>query len=167
MKNLLSTGEITGTHGLYGHLRVRPYSGEIKHLLRLRKVSLTSDGWKDTRRIESARSAGKDVLIKLRGIDDVEAAKTFVNKTLWVSRSRAAAKRRSEYYVADLTGCEVVSARRKVGKVKAIFDSGPNIYLEIDKPDKNTVVLPFIDRYFGKINIRKRQIEIRELWLLE
>ena len=167
MKNLLSTGEVTGTHGLGGCMRIKSFSGEVKHFLKLKNAVL-SDG-RQTKKlvVESVRSAGKSALVKFKGIDDTSIARKYVNWTIWVPRGRAAFKRRKEYYVADLTGCAIFLERREVARVKAIFDSGSHTYLEIDRVGEKAIVLPFIDRYFGKVDIRKKRIEIREAWLLE
>ena len=167
MKNLLSTGEITGTHGFGGCMKINSFSGEVKHFLKLRKVFL-SDG-RQTKKlaVESVRAAGKSALVKFKGIDETSIARKYINWTVWVPRGQAAPKRRKEYYIADLTGCAVFLEGREVGRVKAIFDSGSYTYLEIDRVGEKAIVLPFIDRYFGKVNIRKKRIAIREPWLLE
>ena len=166
MKNLLSTGEITGTHGLDGCLRISPFSGEIKHLLQLKKALVSDGRQKKILDVASMRSAGSDVLVSFKGIEGVEEARKYIKWTVWVPRRRAATRRRNEFYVADLTGCSLIADRRVVGTVKGIYDSGPRTYLEIDRADGDVAVLPFIDQYFGKVNIRKRSIEIRTPWLL-
>jgi 16S rRNA processing protein RimM len=167
MEGMLATGRVQRPHGVKGYLRVESFSGETKHILKLKGVVLEHQGNSEHFAIESSKKNGKNVLLKLEGIESPEAAKRFSNWTVWVTRKKAAARRRNEFYTADLPGCAVLYGNESVGRVEAVCDTSLETFLEIRTDDGEKHLLPFTKRHFGKINLKKRRVVLRENWLLE
>ena len=111
--------------------------------------------------VEDGMEKGKSVLLKLEGIDTPEDGKRFSNWIVWVDRKKAAGRRRKEYYAADLTGCKVRGAEGYVGTIESVCDHDSKPYIEIRDFDGETYILPFSRRYFGKVNLRKKEIELK------
>jgi len=167
MDGMLATGRVQSPHGVEGYLKVESFSGETRHLLKLRTVVLESRGRAEQFDVERTRKAGASVLIKLKGIDTPERGRRLSNATIWVERKKAAKRRRKEFYAGDLTDCDVVHGVATVGRVKAVCTTDSGDFLEISNTSGETFLLPFNARYFGKVDLKRRTVAIIEDWLLE
>ena len=165
MKGFLATARIKRPHGVNGYLRLESFSGETKHLLKLKKIILEGESEKIHFTVEDSVMNGSSVLLKLEGIDTPEAGRRYSNWTVWVDRKKAAARKRKEYYAADLTGCAVMDNGECVGKIEAVSDTDSTAYIEIRDLSGETYILPFSERYFGKVDLRKKKVELNGPWL--
>jgi 16S rRNA processing protein RimM len=161
MKKRLATAKITRPYGVNGYLRLESFSGETKHLLKLRKVELEGGKERIHFSVEDAVLNGDSVLLKLEGIDTPEEGRRFSNWTVWVDRKKAASRKRNEYYAADLTGCALITGKEVVGRVEAVSDTDATVFLEIRDRDGETFMLPFTSRTFGKVDLKRREIELK------
>lgn len=164
MREMLATARVTKPHGVNGYLRLQSFSGETKHLLKLKKIVLESDNKRESFDVEDGIANGNSVLLKLRGIDTPEEGRRYSNSIVWVDRKKAAVRKRKEFYAGDLTGCTVISRNGLFGHIEAIGDHDSGTYVEIQDVDGEMYVLPFSKMYFGKINLRKREIELKGTW---
>jgi 16S rRNA processing protein RimM len=164
MKKLLATAKILKPYGVDGYLRLESFSGETRHLLKLKKVEL--EGEKERKRfsIEDAVLNGNSVLIKLEGIETPEEARRYSNWTVWVDRRKAAARKRKEYYASDLAGCALVIRKEVVGKVESVTDSASTAFLEVSDKNGESFLLPFTNRNFGKVDLKRKEIELKSDW---
>jgi len=158
----LAVGVVRAAHGTGGEVRVRSYSGETEHLLRLRTVSLRRGGVEREAAIESARTALPDVLVKFAGVDSREAAQTFAGWELWVDRTRAAPLGAGEVYATDLVGCGVFAGAGRVGEVTGICETGHAPLLEVRTVDGRTAMVPYTDHFVGGVDVAARRLELRD-----
>jgi 16S rRNA processing protein RimM len=166
MADKLVTGIVTGVHGRSGELKVKPESGENKHFYRLKNVSLNCEGKRRDFAVESIRKHNSFALVKLQTIDSAEQAAEFIGWELLIPRRKAARRKRGEYYTADICSCSVQNGKKTVGTVLSVWDSGANDMLEIQKNDGSIVMVPFLKKFVGKVNLRKKSIELKNDWIL-
>ena len=167
MEGKLATGRIRKPHGVKGYLKIQSFSGETAHLKRLRTVHLENEGKYLEYEVEDQKGSGSGALIKLKGINNPEEAKQFVNWIIWVDRKKAAVLKKNEYYAADLIGSSLIVDSNSVGEVKSICETDADTLIEVKSPNGECFLLPFAERYFGKVDLKKRQIEFKEPRLLE
>jgi 16S rRNA processing protein RimM len=165
MEGFLATARIKRPHGVKGYLRLESFSGETRHLLKLKKVLLEGESEKAQFAVEDSVMSGNSVLLKLEGVDSPEAGRRYSNWTVWVDRKKAAARKRKEYYAADLTGCVVTDHGERIGRVEAVCDTDASAYFEVRDLAGETFILPFSKRYFGKVDLKKKEIELNGSWL--
>jgi 16S rRNA processing protein RimM len=162
LADTLAIGVVVKPHGVRGHLKVRSFSGETGHFLRLREIELRCGGATSNRTIEDASAAGNDVLLKLAGVDDPETARGLAGCEVWVARKDAAPLARGEFYVADLSGCRAIGPSGPAGVVVAVVDAGGGDMLEVQRPDGRRVFVPFRDRFVGDVDVESRTIRLTE-----
>ena len=88
IKNFLAVGQIVGTHGVRGEMRVNPWADSPEFLKQFKTLYYDAEG-KNSVGVISARPHGNIVLMKLEDIDTVEAASAMRNKRLYMRRSDA------------------------------------------------------------------------------
>lgn len=157
----LATGVLKGPHGIQGFIKLHSFSSEHGHLLDLDQVSLRKDGEERAFSIETIRITGREILIKLKGIDSPEDARKFNGWELWVPRSAAAPLAADEYYVADLASCSILCDNAVVGKVVCVIDGPQALLLEVlAHADGKRHLVPFMDQYIGKIDLERKEMEL-------
>ncbi len=166
MADNLVTGTVTGVHGRSGELKVRPESGEIKHFFRLKKVSLNREGKSRAFTVDSIRRHNDIALLKLREISSAEEAEEFIGWELQIPRRKAPRRKSGEYYIADIHNCSVRKGKQKLGKVLSVWNTGASDMLEVEKNDGTIVMVPFVKNFIGKVNLRKKTIELKNDWIL-
>ena len=155
-------GAVVKTHGVHGFLRVKSYSGETDHLTRLRQVKVGDSRSMREYEVEAVRTAGRDILMKLSGVDSPEEGVLLRGADLWVDRSEACPLNDGEYYVADLCGCAVFQSGAQVGTVRSIVESGAADLIEITALGGREFFVPFVDEYVGEIDLAQRSICLKE-----
>jgi 16S rRNA processing protein RimM len=158
----LAVGAVHSAHGTAGEVRVRSFSGETGHLLRLDEVLLRRGGEQRTVAIEASRPASPDVLVKFTGIDDRVAAQKLRGWELWVERSRAAPLAAGEYYATDLRGCGLFVGADRVGAVTGVCETGHAPLLEVTTGDGRVVMVPFTDHFVGAVDVEAGRVELRD-----
>lgn len=123
----LIIGRVVRPHGIRGELRVTPDTDFPERLSELREAVLLRGGQVSTVRVERTRSHGREVLVKLAGIDSIEAAEQWRGAQMAVPRSQAAALPQGRHYVSDVIGLRVqTEAGEELGRVAEIVRTGSN-----------------------------------------
>ena len=118
---LVELGKIARPHGLRGEARVRLHFARSETLLGASEVVLIHpELGETTRAVESARRANRAVLLKLRGVDDRNAAEALRDSVVAVPRDRLPALEDDEFYLCDLVGADVVTPDGPLGRVVEI-----------------------------------------------
>ena len=106
MKNqFLEAGQIVNTHGIRGEVKIVPWCDTPEFLCGFDVLYL--DG--KPVRVESARPHKNNVIAKLAGVDDVNAAMCLKNAVVHIDRSQVELPE-GRHFIADLIGLEVRDA---------------------------------------------------------
>lgn len=128
---IVALGEIATTHGIGGWLKLNPYNLESPLLSALSQVILVKDGARTAVEVESVRPHRRQILLKLRGIDDIESARRWAGSTLAVPEESLAAPAPGEYYHYQVIGLEVFdTSGARIGILKQIWSTpGSELYV--------------------------------------
>jgi 16S rRNA processing protein RimM len=160
--------QIGAPFGLEGFVKVRPFSGEIDHLLKLRAVTVRQHGGERTLEIEESAAAPPAVVMRFAGINSPEAAKTLGGAELIVSREQASPLQDGEFYVEDLKGLAVKGENGEIlGRLSGIVEGGGGELAEIRLLEGELKLVPFRKEFLGDINPEKGHVVLKNLWILE
>ncbi len=181
----IAIGTVYGSHGVHGHLKVGSFSGEYDHFQSLREVELRRGDASRRFSVQEMRRTDRGVLVKLDGIDTPEMARTYARWEIWVPRAHGCPLGDGEYYAADLCGCSLVYRaeasdsptgelsisdtvpEETIGTVVSVWDNGVSDLLEVVRPDGTRVVVPFLERFVGTVDMVGRRIALKERWVIE
>jgi 16S rRNA processing protein RimM len=152
--------------GLKGFVKVHSLSGEFEHLLRLKRAVLKQGGLEQVREIEAAEGVSS-LVMKFRGIDSPEAAKTLTGAELLVARDEAAPLGQGEYYIEDLKGIEVWEGAEALGSIQDVLEGGGGSLVELRLTSGETRLVPFRDEFFGEVDIEGKRARLLCRWILE
>ena len=157
----IAVGRIRRAHGVHGFVRFESLSGEIDHFPAMREVELRGRGQPPRRyEVESFRLSVPTLLMKLGGVDDRDAAAALGGLEIWVERHHAAPLGPDEFYLADLTGCELHQDGRTIGTVRSVLEAGAGDMLEAVRGDGRTVLIPFRRQYVSSADVDAGVIEL-------
>lgn len=121
----LEAGQIVSTHGVRGEFKVLPWADGPEFLTLFDRVYLNGKEFA----VESARVQKTCVLVKLRGVDTLEAAQALRHTVVKVDRNDVALEE-GTYFVADLLGLTVLEGQTELGKVTEVLSMpGPDVYV--------------------------------------
>ena len=166
--DLVTVARIGKTHGVKGFVRINSLSGEYDHFFEMSEgVAVGKLGKQKRLEIETVKPFGDQVLIKFRGYDNPEDARTLSGSEFRVDRRHASPLREDEYYISDLIGCELVSDGKKLASVIGVAETGQADLLEVKTVEGAFRYVPLKDEYVGSVDTGARRIELKADWILE
>jgi 16S rRNA processing protein RimM len=158
-------GKIVGCHGVRGDIKIRPTSDQADWPETVRQIYLRNpnEATEKTLMLTDVRWHGPLLLARLEGFNNRNEVEPLVGSTLFADLSDLPEPEEGEYWADDIIGLAVVDAQtgRQRGKVKDLLSSGGSDFLEIQLEEaKDTVIIPFIDRFFPEVNLAARTISV-------
>ena len=162
MKKYLETGKIGGTHGVKGMLRVQAWCDSADFLKQFKCVYIDDEG-KNKLEIKSVQPHGNVVLMKIKGIDSVEAAEALRGKIIFIDRKDAKLPK-GRYFIDDLIGCRVNESQtgEELGILTDVSSTGANDVWHITRNGKE-YLMPAIDEVIVSVDVENSQIVINAL----
>ena len=162
VKQYLETGRIVGTHGVRGEMRVEPWSDSPESLCRLKALYL--DGGKRKLDIVSIRPHKSMVLLKVQGVDSMEAAQAMRGTVLFLNRDDVRLEE-GRHFVQDLIGLKVVDADNgnQYGELTDVSRTGANDVYHLRSCDGEETLIPAIPDVVLRIDLEQGVMEIRPL----
>ena len=116
------------------------------------------------REIEEVTYHKNMVLIKFKGIEDINMAETLRNSYLKIKREDAKELPEDTYYIADLLGLAVYTEDGEyLGKVDDIYSTKANdVYVVKDEEGKQ-ILLPGTKEVIQKVDLEKETITVHLL----
>ncbi|CCZ21289.1 ribosome maturation factor RimM [Acetobacter sp. CAG:977] len=152
-------GVITSVHGVRGNVKVKSYTANAEDFASYGELRDASG--KHCLNVEITGRIKDQFLVKVKGVNDRNAAEALRGMKLFVSRSRLPETAAGEFYYADLIGMVAKTPDGKVlGTVKAIYNFGAGDMLEIEKPDSDTEFVGFTDRTVPCVDLQKRELTV-------
>ena len=121
---LVPIGEIVTTHGLAGWLKLHPFNRDTSALGEGVAVVLQIRDAESPFEIEASKPHRSQWLIKLRGVDSIDAAARWVGARLLVSEADLDELGPGEYYHYQVIGFEVFSlAGERIGTISSTLST--------------------------------------------
>ena len=119
----LEAGQIVTTHGVRGEMKVLPWADSPDFLLDFNRVLIDGKEYA----VESCRIQKSCNLLKLAGIDTMEAAQAMHGKTLMIYREDTDP---DIIFAAELIGVDVYCDDKHIGKITDVLDyPGNKVYV--------------------------------------
>jgi 16S rRNA processing protein RimM len=163
----LSIGTIRAAFGVEGFLTVSSHSGEYKHFKGLTGVTLLIGGKRRPAVVDATRVTGKGILVRFKGLDTPEAARSLVGAEILVPRSAAAPLAAGQCYVVDIVGGSLLFKGKEVAKILSVVEGGQYDLFESELPDGRVVLVPYSKEFIGDVDVPRRRVELLLDWILE
>lgn len=161
MEDMLQVGMITQTHGVRGEVKVFPTTDDVNRFKKLKQVIL--DTGKETMplEIQSVKFFKQFVILKFKGIDNINDIEKYKRCSLYVTREHAVALEEDEYFIADMIGMEVCTEDGNIfGTLRDVIETGANDVYVIENAEHGEVLVPAIKECIRSVDIEKGQMMI-------
>ena len=163
MEEFLQVGVISSTHGIRGEVKVFPTTDDPARFKKLKNVLLDTGRERLELEVQSVKFFKQFVIVKFRGIDNINDIEKYKGKSLLVPREDAVELGEDEYYIADLMGMEVFTEEGRFGVLKDVMETGANEVYIIDSDEHGEVLVPAIHDCILDVNIEEKVMKIRLL----
>lgn len=164
MEQLLQVGVISSTHSVRGEVKVFPTTDDVKRFKKLKKVILDTGKEQLPLEIEGVKFFKQFVILKFRGIDNINDIEKYKGKSLLVDREHAVKLKKDEYFIADMIGMDVFTEEGELfGALKDVMETGANDVYIIEMTDGKEVLVPAIKQCILDVDIENRKMVIHLL----
>ena len=162
MEQFLQVGVISSTHGLRGEVKVFPTTDDAARFQTLKNVVLDTGRKKLDLEIQSVRFFKQFVIVKFKGIDNINDIEKYKGKSLFVTRENAVELEENEYYIGDLIGMEVYTddSEERFGVLKDVMETGANEVYIITSENHGEVLLPAIHECIQDIDVEAKKMKV-------
>jgi len=163
--DLIVVGKIFSVHGVRGEVKVYSFTDPIENLLSYRNWTLCRDGSVKQVELVSGRSTQKDLVAKLKGLDDRDEARLLSGYEICISRSLLPNLPVDEYYWYQLVGLKVIDQLGQLfGKIDHLLETGANDVMVV-KPcagslDDRERLLPYTEQCVLAIDLGAGEMRV-------
>ena len=160
-KPFLEAGQIVGTHGVRGEVRVQPWCDSPQQFATFKRLFWDVEG-KQPVKLRS-RPHKNIALAMLEGVDTVEAAQVLRGRMLYVDR-RDIKLPKGHHLVQDLIGITVVDADtgETYGTLTDVSQTGANAVYHM-QTDKGEVLIPAIPSVIISVDTKADVLRLRPM----
>lgn len=164
MEQKLQVGIITATHGLKGEVKVYPTTDDPGRFRRLKKVILDNGKVSVDLEIESVKYFKQFVILKFKGLDDIEQVEKYRKASLYVTRDNAVRLKKDEFFIADLIYMKVVNEDGSpLGTLRDVITTGANDVYEVALDEGGTVLIPAIKECILDVDVENAVMRVHLL----
>ena len=154
-------GQIVNTFGIKGFVKVKPFTDDLERFEELESVYIVKNKELKEFNIEQIKYHKNLVLIKFKGIDDINIAEKYKNCYIKIKRENARKLPQNTYFIADLIGIKVYDENGNfLGRVDDIYNNKiHDIYVIKDDLGKQ-ILLPSIKEVIKQVDIDNDKIVV-------
>lgn len=164
MEQLLQVGVISSTHGIKGEVKVFPTTDDANRFKQLTEVILDTGKEQLHLEIQGVKFFKQFVILKFKGIDNINDIEMYKGKSLLVDRDHAVKLAKNEYFVADMIGLTVYTDDGNAfGTLKDVLETGANDVYVIETKEQSEVLVPAIKECITNVDIAAGKMVIHLL----
>ena len=148
----LEAGEIVTTHGVRGEMKVLPWADGPDFLLDFKRVRIQGIDYK----VQSCRIQKTCNLLKLEGIDTMEAAQVMHGKTLEVYRKDAP---KGLIFAVELMGMDVYADDLLLGKITDVLDYPGNKVYVVE--GEHSYMIPAVKQFVLSTDLDANRMQVQ------
>ena len=164
MDNLLQVGIITTTHGVRGEVKVFPTTDDPARFKKLKNIILDTGKNRMELEIAGVKFFKNLVILKFKGLDNINDVETFRQAKLFVTRENAVELSEDEYFIEDLIGIRVFSdENEELGTISDVLQTGANDVYVVHRGEKPDLLIPAIHDCILHVDIKEGKMKVHLL----
>ena len=114
--------------------------------------------------IESVKYFKQFVILKFKGLDDIEQVEKYRKASLYVTRDNAVRLKKDEFFIADLIDMKVVNEDGSpLGTLRDVITTGANDVYEVALDEGGTVLIPAIKECILDVDVENAVMRVHLL----
>lgn len=166
MNKDIKIGQIVNTHSLKGNIRVNMYTETLDDIKKYSYILISLKNMDDDKEkikfeIEKIKYSKNQVILKLKGIENISEAEKFKNKYIYITEEQLKENnplQDNEYYIKDLIGLDVINQEgEKIGTLSDVLELNTDVYI-VKRNSGKDILIPAIKQFVKKVNIKENKM---------
>ena len=154
-------GQIVNTFGIKGFVKVNPFTDDMQRFEELQSVFVIKNKESIEMHIEEVKFHKNVVLIKFKGIEDINMAEKYKGCYIRINRKDARKLPKDTYFIADLIGIKVYDDNGNLlGKVDDIYNNKSHDIYVVKNDLGKQILLPSTKEVIKQIDIDNDKIVV-------
>lgn len=159
MPNRVVIGKFGKTFGVRGWVKVHSFATPKESILSFFPWQIQKNHQFQDVSIEANKIHHQHIVVKLKDVDDIDAAKLFTNLNIFIDRILLPKLKKNEYYWNDLAGLKVVNQESiELGIIDHLFATGANDVMVVK--GKKEHLIPYIKNTILDVDIKNKIIKV-------
>ncbi len=155
-KEYLRAGIITTTHGIKGEVKVYPEVDDPGRFSLFEKIYLKKKDTLIPVEIENVKFFKKMVILKFKGIDDINDVVKYRDYEILARREDIAELKEGQYFDADIIGLRVFDTKENcLGSVSSILHGAGNDVYVIKNDGAKEIMIPAVRKFVLSVDLNK------------
>lgn len=162
MENMLRVGVFANTHGVRGEIKVFPTTDDMTRFKKLKTLYLDKGTELVKLEVSSVRFFKNMVIMKFKGIDNINDIEKYKGKDLLIEREQAVPLQENEYFICDIIASKVVTEEgEEIGTLKEVLQTGANDVYVVKTEEGKEVLFPVIEECVLDVNTEEKVVTVR------
>ncbi len=163
-KEYLRAGVITTTHGIKGEVKVYPEVDDPGRFSLFKNVYLRGKIGTIPVEIENVKFFKKMVILKFKGIDDINDVMKYRDYEIMARREDIAELKENQFFDADIIGLKVFDASDSLlGNVSNILHGAGNDVYVVKNEGGKEIMIPAVRQFVKAVDIENGCIKVDPL----
>ena len=164
MDNLLEIGQIVNSYGIKGFMKVVPYTDDMHRYSELESIYIEKNKKLLKMEVEEVKYQNKLVLLKVKGIDNIDQTLEYKNCYIKIDRKNAVQLPEDSYFIVDLIGMEVFTQEGEfLGNLTDVFPTGSNDVYVVKNSLGKQILLPAIGDVIKSVDVENKKMIVHLL----
>ena len=157
MTELYQVGAITQTHGIRGEVKVFPMTDDVSRFKNMKELILDTGKEQIVLEVTSARPQKNLVLLKFKGIDNINDVEKYKGCGLFVTKENRVKCKKDEYFIADLIGLRAIDEEGEAfGTISDVIQTGANDVYVVTTKQGEEVMIPAIKDCILEVSVEEQ-----------
>jgi 16S rRNA processing protein RimM len=162
-QELIIVATVLRPHGRHGEVRLQLETDYPDTLLNSARIYVGIEPGEPAA-VEGLRMHKETPLLKLAGIDTIDAAKALRGKAICLPKDELAPLESGEFFLHDLVGLDVIDHNGdEIGNAEWILETGGTPILVVTAPDGEEFMIPFSPDAVGDVSLEENRITLNDL----
>ena len=159
----IKIGKIVNVVALRGEVKVYHYSDYKERFEELDSILLERKGKYEEYSIEGVRYQKEMVILKLKGVNDRNAAEALKERDLYITEAELRKLPEDTFYIRDLIGCKVLNAENgsEIGEITDVLQNSPQDIYQICLASGKEALIPVVAEFVKEVDIAQKTVKIR------
>ena len=157
-------GQIMGTHGIKGELKVKQLTDFEERFDVGNSVYIKNEQKVIQLKINGSRQTNKGWLLHFENYDSINDVQFLQGKELYITEEEQTELEEHAYYYHEIIGCKVETVEGEhIGHIDSILAPGANDVWVVKNQHKEEYLIPYIEDVVIEVNINKKLVKIKLL----
>ena len=159
----IKIGTIVNAVALRGEVKVYHFSDYKERFEELDQVIEERKGKGKTFEIEKVRYLKGMVILKLKGVDDRNAAEALKDHDIMITEEDLRELPEDTFYVRDLIGCKVFNAETgaEIGTIADVLQNSAQDFYVIKTASGKDAMIPAVGDFVDEVNVEEKYVKVK------